>query len=89
VRLRLFHRVCRGCGLLFLRWEKHDYTACLKRREWRRELEHELAARWESARKPIRDTKKGFVWAVTCECGSRSVELTEDGAKCQECGRAL
>jgi hypothetical protein len=87
--LSLFRRSCRGCGLLFWWWEKHDYTACLKRQEWHQELERELAARWELARKPIRDTKDGFLWTVACRCGCRRVELTEHGAECAQCGRAL
>ena len=87
--LSLFRRKCRGCDLLFWRWEKHDQAACVKRLEWRQDLERGLAARWESARKPVRDTKAGFVWTVACRCGCRRVELTEDGAWCQQCGRAV
>jgi hypothetical protein len=87
VVLSWFRRICRGCDLLFWRWEKHDCAACLKRREWREERQRTLAARWEAARKPrMCDTTDGFVWVVACKCGCRSVELTEDGAMCPQCG---
>jgi hypothetical protein len=87
VVLSWFRRTCRGCDLLFWRWEKHDCAACLKRREWREERQRTLAARWEAARKPrMCDTTDGFVWVVACKCGCRSVELTEDGAMCPQCG---
>ena len=86
--LSLFRRICRGCDLSFWWWEKHHHAACLKRREWHQESGRKLAARWESARRPIRDTKNGFVWTVACRCGCRQVEVTEYGATCPECGRA-
>jgi hypothetical protein len=87
VVLSWFRRNCRGCDLLFWRWEKHDCAACLKRREWREDWGRTLAARWEAARRPpTRDTTDGFVWMVACRCGCRSVELTEDGAMCPRCG---
>jgi hypothetical protein len=87
VVLSWFRRTCRGCDLLFWRWEKHDCAACLKRREWSEELRRTLAARWEAARRPpMRDTTRGFVWIVACSCGCRSVELTEEGAVCVQCG---
>jgi len=87
VILSCFRRICRGCDLSFWRWQKHDSAACFKRREWREELRRTLAARWEAARKPpMRDTTDGFVWTVACKCGCRSVELTEDGTVCSQCG---
>jgi hypothetical protein len=87
VVLNWFRRTCRGCDLLFWRWEKHDCAACLKRREWREGSQRTLASRWEAARRPpMRDTTDGFVWTVACRCGCRSVELTEDGAMCPQCG---
>jgi hypothetical protein len=87
VVLSWFRRICRGCDLLFWRWEKHDRAVCLKRREWREELGRTLAARWEVARRPpTGDTTDGFVWMVACRCGCRSVELTEDGPICPRCG---
>ena len=82
-----FRRICRGCDLLFWRWEKHDCGACFKRREWREQMKRTSAARWETARRPpMGDTTDGFVWTVACRCGCRSVELTEDGAMCPQCG---
>ena len=82
-----FRRICRGCGLLFWRWEKHDCAACLKRGEWREQMHRTLAAKWEAARRPpMRDTTEGFVWKVACRCGCHSVELTEEGAMCARCG---
>jgi hypothetical protein len=82
-----FRRICRGCDLLFWRWEKHDRAVCLKRLEWREELGRTLAARWEVARRPATgDTTEGFVWMVACICGCRLVELTEEGPICPRCG---
>jgi hypothetical protein len=46
-----FRRICRGCDLLFWRWEKHGCAACLKRRGWREELQ----ARWHPGGRPPAD----------------------------------